>query len=135
MDSKITAMVLMDLGKAFESHCYTTLLKKFKCITTTPSIYLNKREQRTGFANVLSEPLTVTHGVPQGWILWPMLITLYKSDLHNSVKLSKIESYVDDTKIYLSFATKDQDGCPQFTHLFEKLLDRCPCDQINLLSY
>ena len=36
-----------------------------------------------------------------------MLFTLYTNDLPTLTKFSNIESYVDDTKIYLSCASKD----------------------------
>ena len=65
----------------------------------------------TRISTSLSEPLTVTHGVPQGSILGPMLFSLYMNDLPGVIKSSNIQSYVDDTKIYLSFSTKDVDSC------------------------
>ena len=40
-----------------------------------------------------------------------MLFSLYMNDLPAVVKYSKIESYVDDNKLYLSFAAKDVDVC------------------------
>ena len=40
-----------------------------------------------------------------------MLFSLYKNDLPEVIKCSNIESYVDDTKIYFSFASKDIDSC------------------------
>lgn len=120
MDSKkITAMVLIDLSKAFDSLCHSILIKKLQSLGVSIKTlewfksYLSNREQRTRVANVLSDPLTVTHGVPQGSILGPMLFTLYINDLHKSVKFSNVESYVDDTKIFLSFETKDLQSCLQ----------------------
>lgn len=56
-------------------------------------------------------PLTITHGVPQGSILGPALFSLYMNDLPEVIKFSNIESYVDDTKIYFSFASKNIDSC------------------------
>lgn len=41
----------------------------------------------------------------------PRLFSLYINDLSSCVKFCNIESYVDDTKIYLSFTTKDVDLC------------------------
>ena len=73
--------------------------------------YLTNRQQCTRIATSLSEPLTVTHDVPQGSILGPMLFGLYMNDLPDVIKSSNIESYVDDTKIYLSFSTNDVDSC------------------------
>ena len=42
-----------------------------------------------------------------------MLFTLYMNDLPTVTKFSNIESYVDDTKIYLSCASKDIHSCMQ----------------------
>ena len=38
-----------------------------------------------------------------------MLFSLYMNDLPSVVKSSRAKSYVDDTKNYLSFSTKDLD--------------------------
>ena len=118
MDKKqITAMVLIDLSKAFDSLCHLNLLNKLTKLGTSNKArmwfqsYLTNRKQCTRIATSLSEPLTVTHGVPQGSILGPMLFGLYMNDLPGVIKSSNIESYVDDTKIYLSFSTNDVDSC------------------------
>ena len=47
--------------------------------------------------------ITICHGFPQGSILDPLLFTLYFNDLPNIVSNCEIESYVDDTKLFLSF--------------------------------
>ena len=70
--------------------------------------YLTKGQQSTRLATSLSEQLTITQGVPQGSILGPTLF-----------KFSNIESYVDGTKIYFSFASKNIDSC--LRHVVEDL--------------
>ena len=50
---------------------------------------------------------TISHGVPQGSILGPALFTIYINDLPNIPKFGTLESYVDDSKLYLSFSVKD----------------------------
>ena len=42
-----------------------------------------------------------------------MLLTLYLNDLPTVAKFSNMESYVDDTKIYLSCGSKDIHSCMQ----------------------
>ena len=65
----------------------------------------------TRVATSLSEPLTITHGIPQGSILGLTLFSLCMNDLPKVIKFSNIKSCVDDTKIYLSFTSKDIDSC------------------------
>ena len=57
------------------------------------------REQCTRVGTSLLEPLTVTHGVPQGLIMGQMLFSLNMNDLPGATKFGNIELYVDDTKI------------------------------------
>ena len=67
--------------------------------------------QSTRLGTSRSEELIVTHGVPQGSILGPLLFSLYMNDLLSVVKFSIVESYAGDTKVYLSISSKDIDSC------------------------
>ena len=120
MDSRqITAMVLIDLSKAFDSPCHSTLLSKLQLLGTSEKVlhwfksYLSDKRQCTRIGTSLSDPLTITHGVSQGSILGQMLFTLYMNDPLTVTKFSNIESYVNDTKIYRSCASKDIRSCLQ----------------------
>ena len=110
-------MVLIDLSKVFDSICHRTLLLKLQGLGASSKAskwfqsYLTDRLQSTRLGTVRSEELIVTHGVPQGSILGPLLFTLCITDLPSVVKVSSVESYVDDTKVYLSFSSKDIDSC------------------------
>ena len=67
--------------------------------------------QSTRLGTSRSSELTVTHGVPQGSILGPLMFSLYMNDLLSVVKFSSEESYVDDTKVYLLCSSNNIDSC------------------------
>ena len=110
-------MVLIDLSKAFDSICHRTLLLKLQGLGASSKAlkwfesYLTDRMQSTRLGTSRSEELIVTHGVPQGSILGPLLFSLYMNDLLSVVKFSIVESYAGDTKVYLSISSKDIDSC------------------------
>ena len=53
-------------------------------------------------------PLNITYGVPQGSILSPLLFSIYTNDLPSITTESLLDSYVDDSKISLSFSIQDK---------------------------
>ena len=50
---------------------------------------------------VTSDTAMITHGVPQGSILGPLLFTLYVNDLPKSINEGHVSLYADDTDICL----------------------------------
>lgn len=58
----------------------------------------------------LSSTLGLKHGVPQGSILGPLLFNLYINALSLVCKTCKVKSYVDDSKLYVSFSNKGING-------------------------
>ena len=114
---QLTAMVLIDLSKAFDSICHSTLLLKLNSLGTSSQArkwfesYLTDRKQSTRLGTSLSDELTITHGMPRGSILGPMLFNLYINDLPSAVKSSCTDSCVDDTKIYRPFSAKNMNSC------------------------
>jgi len=75
------------------------------------SSYLQDRTQSIACAGEISSPFTLDTGVPQGSVLGPIIFTIYTSSL--GIILSnlgvKYHFYADDTQIYLSFDTIDED--------------------------
>ena len=70
MDQKsATALVLLDLSKAFDSKSHPILLNKLSSIGASPSVvkwfesYLTGRSQVVRIGSTVSSPLYITHGV------------------------------------------------------------------------
>lgn len=110
MDKKeLTAVVLLDLSKAFDSINHLLLLNKLRSMGVSNETiawfksYLSERKQSVRIGHKLSDTRSVKHGVPQGSILGPLLFNIYINDLSTVPDKCPLESYVDDSKVYLSF--------------------------------
>ena len=100
-EKKVTAIVLLDMSKAFDTISHGILLNKLLNVGISPSSiawftsYLSDRRQVVCINSELSDPLPVVSGVPQGSILPLAPLSCFT------------ESYIDDTKLYISFPVHD----------------------------
>ena len=106
-------MVLLDLSKAFDRLKHATLLVKLQSLGLSHSTlewfrsYLSERSQYVRIGSEVSGLENIVYGVPQGSILGRALFSIYINDLPTIPHFSSLESYVDDSKLCLSFPVRD----------------------------
>ena len=105
---KVTGALFMDLRKAFDSVNHSCLFHKLPYYGILGRevewicSYLFHRSQIVTIDGVLSDREYITHGVPQGSILGPLLFVILINDLPLQLDYSEVLMYADDTMIYYS---------------------------------
>ena len=110
-------VLAFDFSAAFDCIAYTTLLNKLESanITGIPlkwiKSYVSGRSQKVLWNDVLSGPQHLTHGVPQGSILGPLLFLVMVADMHKSVigdsPNANLMAYADDSTLYVHSKNMD----------------------------
>ena len=104
-NKKHSAVISLDLSKAFDSISHQLLLNKLSNQGLSENSilwiksYLSERKQVTKFKDYTSTEELVTAGVPQGSIMGPLLFLCFTNDLYEKFDECKVVSYADDTQI------------------------------------
>ena len=104
-NGRFTSLTTIDFSKAFDCICHSRLLNKLSHYKIShESIlffksYLLDRSQRVRYGGVLSEPMNISHGVPEGSVLGPHLFNLYINSVFESLPTESVVAYADDITI------------------------------------
>ena len=98
--------IFIDLKKSFDTVNHGILLKELEHygVKGTPLLwfesYLSNRKQYVSVNGNTSDELIITHGVPQGSVLGPLLFLMFINDLPNVSKHLMFYLFADHTNIY-----------------------------------
>lgn len=131
-EGKITALVLLDFSKAFDTINHELLISILhyiglgSCAEALLRSYIINRHQRVVIGDVFSSPALMTSGVPQGSILGPTLFSIYSAFIMDKILLSKFHMYADDSQLYFSFSPDDvEEGVRSLNSDLESLRETC----------
>ena len=133
--------ILLDMSKAFDSINHGILLNKLQDVGASNAAlqslwfhsYLSNRSQTVRTHPVLSDPLPMVNGVPQGSILGPVLFSIHMQGLPKIPRSFSADCYVDNTKLYIGFSVQNYHAITEINNDLIKARNWC-CDNLLLLN-
>ena len=101
----LTGAAFLDVAKAFDSIWIEGILYKFiipefpSYLVKTISSYLTSRTSVASFRNVTSSRRLMRAGVAEGWVISPVLFTLYLNNIQTPCRHVELAQYSDDTAL------------------------------------
>ena len=113
-EGSTTALTLLDLSAAFDTIDHSILFHRlYECYGINGlalswfKSYLSDRTQSVKVGSVLSHPMDLKFGVPQGSVLGPLLFSMYTNPLSLIIRSHrgiKHHFYADDTQLYITLS-------------------------------
>ena len=98
--------IFVDLQKAFDTVDHKILLHKLEyygiqgTCNDWSKFYLSDYKQSVSINGYSSDLMSVDCGVPQGYVLGPLLFLIYINDLHRVIQYYKVLHFTDDTNLF-----------------------------------
>ena len=104
-EGKVGCGIFVDLRKAFDTVDHNILLGKLEHYRVRGvandwlKSYLSDRRQFVSVNGFNSNHALLKHGVPQGFVLGPVLFLIYINDLNHAIKYCKVHHFADNTNL------------------------------------
>ena len=109
---RVSVLALLDVSAAFDTLDHAILLRRLGISGVSLSWFescLSDRTQSVVVDGLMSTPIPLVFGVPQGSVLGPVLFTLYSQPLSDVIACHSCDyyNYADDTEISDSAPPRD----------------------------
>ncbi|KAL7861169.1 hypothetical protein AOLI_G00175180, partial [Acnodon oligacanthus] len=128
-------MLFTDFSSAFNTIIPQQLIGKLSLLGLNTSLcnwvldFLTERPQLVRIGNNTSSTTTLSTGVPQGFVLSPLLFTLLTHDCTAKCSSNHIIKFADDTTVVGLISENDESA---YREEVQRLTDRCGANSLSL---